>query len=307
MNRFLAKLLIFSFFPVVTLYGVFLLENGTADPFYQRFTTPKQEALILGNSKVAQGIIPSILNEELKGIYDGKLYNYSFTVYNSPYGPAYLESVKKKLADFEGKRCFIIAIDPWSISSDINDPNNPDKFEENLLFISDIEEVTEKPNLKYLFKWFIKSYYEIILMRIKENQSKIHEDGWYETRQPLDETIQNERIAFMVNYYEKYLLKYSFSRKRLSYLEETISFLKSKGDVFLVRLPVHNEILAIENRVIEEEDFNELMGNLINKFNVTFLNNFQNRYNFYDGVHLDIESAKAYSQELANQISNFTE
>jgi len=163
MQRFIGKILIFSIFPLITLYGVFLLENGTADPFYQRFTTPKQEALILGNSKAAQGIIPSILNDELQDLYESKIYNYSFTVYNSPYGPAYLESVKKKLAETDKKRYFILTVDPWSISSDIHDPNNPDKFEEKNRFISDIKDVDTNPNLKYLSKWFAKSYYEIIL------------------------------------------------------------------------------------------------------------------------------------------------
>ena len=62
MSRFLIKLIVFSIFPTLTLYYLLLMENGTADPFYQRFTTSKQEALILGNSKAAQGIIPTILN-----------------------------------------------------------------------------------------------------------------------------------------------------------------------------------------------------------------------------------------------------
>lgn len=302
MNRFIIKLFIFSIFPIGTLYAVFLLENGTADPFYQRFTTPKQNALILGNSKAAQGIIPSILNDELGEIYPAKLYNYSFTVYNSPYGPAYLESIKKKLADFEGNRCFIITVDPWSISSDIKDPNNPDKFAENERFISDVKNVNVSPNYQYLKEWFNKSYYEIVLMRLKDNLSKLHEDGWFETTGDMRESTLNSNRELMVAFYQDYLTKYSYSSKRYEYLQETISYLKSKGSVFLVRMPLHQDILEIENKL--DPEFNSKMRFLEEKYEVPYFdyNKCSINLKFKDGLHLTIKSAKDFSNLLSKNI-----
>ncbi|MCE7054121.1 hypothetical protein LZF95_05500 [Algoriphagus sp. AGSA1] len=305
MDRFIIKFLFFSIFPVSTLYGVFLLENGTADPFYQRFTTPKQEALILGNSKAAQGIIPSILNEELKGIYDGKLYNYSFTVYNSPFGPAYLESVKRKLIDYEGKKCFIITVDPWSISSDINDPNNPEKFEENKRFISDINNVSTKPNLKYMLKWFLKSYYEIILMRLKNHLSFLNKDGWFKTGEQASFEVRNKQRNIMIDFYNGYLNRYSHSSKRFKYLDNTIEYLNRNGTVFLIRMPLHEDILKIEEKV--DPNFGFRMQFLSQKHNVIFIdfNQIEKEYTFKDGLHFDVESAVNFTLELSCLITNY--
>ncbi|SFT41584.1 hypothetical protein SAMN04489724_0658 [Algoriphagus locisalis] len=298
---------IFSILPLASLYLIFLLENGTADPFYQRFVTPKQKALILGNSKAAQGIIPSIIIEQLADVYQANLYNYSFTVYNSPFGPAYLESVKNKLAEYDGKRYFIITVDPWSISSDINDPNNLDKFEENDRFISDINDVSSNPNVPYLLKWFSKSYYEIILMRSKNNLSKLNEDGWFMTGENVSKNVMDHQRKLMVDYYTDYLNKYSLSELRLKYLKETIGFLKERGDVYLVRMPLHTDILKIEEQVVI--DFDQKIHELSNLFDVPFFDYSKsvNVFEFKDGLHLDKKSAENFSNQLVERISRFEE
>ncbi|SFO48098.1 hypothetical protein SAMN04488519_10768 [Algoriphagus ornithinivorans] len=302
MIKFISRIFLFSVFPIASLFGVFLLENGTADPFYQRFVTPKQEALILGNSKAAQGIIPSIINDRLADIYPANLYNYSFTVYNSPFGPAYLESIKMKLADYDGKRCFIITVDPWSISSDINDPNNPEKFEENKLFLSGIKNVSSKPNLEYFFLWFDNPFYEIILMRMINQVSKLHSDGWYETSGNMNENAVKSRRLFMIDLYTDFLKKYSYSAERFKYLQKTIDFLQTRGKVFLVRMPLHQNLLTIEQNL--DPDFGLRMGFLSQKFGVQYFdfNNSEMNWEFKDGLHMTVESAKNLSKILSNKI-----
>jgi hypothetical protein len=306
MIRFLGKVLIFSIFPVLSLYAVFLLENGTADPFYQRFTSPQQSSLILGNSKAAQGIVPSVLDRELLPEFGSKIYNYSFTVYNSPYGPVYLESIAKKLKEDSRKGYFIITVDPWSIASDIQDPDNPEKFEENERFLAEIEQVNSGQNFDYLFNWFEKSFYEILLMRIKNNLSKLHSDGWYETTGNMAENAVNERRVFMVDFYNDYLTKYRFSKERLYYLQETIEFLQAKGPVFLVRMPLHQDILEIENKL--DPDFDTRMDSLSQQFQIPYFefNDFQNDWQFKDGLHMTVESAKDFSLELSDKILQST-
>lgn len=302
MNRFLLKVLIFSVFPLVSTYGIFLLEDGTADPFYQRFTTPKQAALILGNSKAAQGIVPSVLDQNLQSEFGTKIYNYSFTVYNSPYGPVYLESLTKKLEDQSKGGYFIITVDPWSISSDIHDPDNSEKFEENDRVLADIKNVNSWPNLNYFLHWFENSFYEILLMRIKNNLSKLHDDGWFETTGNMEESAVRERRAFMVDFYNDYLTKYSFSKKRFEYLQKSIAFLQTRGPVFLVRMPLHQDILEIEDSL--DPDFESRMDFLSRKYGVSYLdfNDLENRWEFKDGLHLTVESAKDFSEVLSNKI-----
>jgi hypothetical protein len=307
MNRFLLKILIFSFFPLVTLYGVFLLENGTADPFYQRFTSPKQSALILGNSKAAQGIVPSVLDSKLFPEFGAKIYNYSFTVYNSPFGPVYLESLAKKLDEKSKRGYFVITVDPWSIASDIKDPDNLEKFEENNGFLASINDVNSTPNIFYLLGWFENPFYEIILMKLKNDFSKLHPDGWFEVRGGRKiERVVLKRREFMVDFYSDYLNKYSYSEKRFENLQKTIAYLKEKGPVFLVRMPLHQDILSIDDKL--DPEFNRKMENLSKAYGIPYFdfNDFQNDWQFKDGLHMTVESAKDFSLELSDKILQST-
>jgi hypothetical protein len=63
----------------------FLSADGYSDSFYPKFTTPKQNNLILDTSKVAQGLNPYVINK----ILDIEMYNYSFSISSSPYGIKY--------------------------------------------------------------------------------------------------------------------------------------------------------------------------------------------------------------------------
>jgi hypothetical protein len=304
-NRFLVRIFIFSIFPLVTLYGVFLLENGTSDPFYQRFTTPKQSALILGNSKAAQGIVPAVLDQKLFHEFGAKIYNYSFTVYNSPYGPVYLESLTKKLDENSKSGYFVITVDPWNIASDINDPDNPDKFEENGRFLAKIDNVNSGQNFTYLFDWFSKSFYEILLMKLKPNFSKLHSDGWFETTGDMIGTSEPERRKQMVDFYNDYLTKYRYSEERFKYLQKTIEFLQTKGPVYLVRLPLHQDILKIENEL--DPDFDSRMNSLSQQYDIPYFefNNLQLEWKFKDGLHMTLESARDFSDHLSKEILLF--
>jgi hypothetical protein len=302
MNRFLLKIFIFSFFPLLTLYGVLLLENGTTDPFYQRFTSPKQSALILGNSKAAQGIIPAVLDKKLSSEFGTKIYNYSFTVNNSPFGPVYLESLSKKLDENSKLGYFVITVDPWSIASGIQDPNNPDQFEENELFLASIKNVNSAPNLNYALNWFEMPFFEIIAMRYKNKNSKLHSDGWYETTGNMETNAVDKRRSFMVNFYNDFLTKYQYSNERFKYLQKTILYLQTKGQVFLVRMPLHHDILEIEERL--DPKFGARMDFLSKKFGIPYFdfNVSDSRWEFKDGLHLTVESAKALSEELSQKI-----
>ncbi|WP_186755687.1 hypothetical protein [Echinicola salinicaeni] len=302
MTKFFIKITLFSIFPIVSLYGILLLDNGRTDPFYRRFTTPKQSALILGNSKAAQGIVPEVLNSELEDVFNTKIYNYSFTVYNSPYGPVYLESIKRKLKDGIKGSYFIVTVDPWSISSYKEAPNDTALFDENHQFLKDIEKVDLNPNWYYIKDHYRKSFYEIPLQWIKPGYSKLHQDGWFETTGEMKDVAITKRRKFMVNFYEGYLKKYSFSQTRFNYLKQTISFLSKYGKVFLVRMPLHPDILNIEEKVIYDFDFK--MKQLSKEKNIPYkdFNNISDVYVFKDGLHLDPESGKNLSVEISKWI-----
>ena len=57
--------IIFSI-PILIFSALIVLKaDGNLDPFYIRFTTPKQKNMILGTSRAAQGLQPSIFDNVL--------------------------------------------------------------------------------------------------------------------------------------------------------------------------------------------------------------------------------------------------
>lgn len=305
LRDFIQKVFLFSFLPLLTLYFVFLLEDGRADPYYRKFTTPKQKALILGNSKAGQGIMPSVLNNNLKEIYKSEIYNYSFTLFGSPYGPLYLESVKNKLETGVENSYFIITVDSWSISGPIEDPNNVSIFEENELFLADVKIVDIDPNPFYFASNYNKPFYEILIQKIKPGMTKLHDDGWWETEDYLDSASVLSRTNGMIKFYSDYSQQHSFSELRFNYLKELILLLKERGDVFLIRMPLSNEILEIENKAII--GFNGLLEDLASETEVPYRDFNENKegYFFEDGLHLDTKSSRIFSIDLARWICDF--
>jgi hypothetical protein len=298
MIRFLGKILIFSIFPLGTLLGVFLMENGKADPFYLRFASPKQNSLVIGNSKAAQGIIPDLINKQNPNNEFGKLYNYSFTINHSPFGPAYLTSIQNKLSEDSSKGYFIVTVDPWSLSGNIENPENPDLFTENNGFMGNLLSFSSSPNLQYLLKWFEKPYYEILLIKLTKAHSILHDDGWYETGQSMN---ADERKNFMIGLYSDLLQESAFSETRFKSFESTVKYLSDRGKVILVRMPIHEDIYKVEKNLVP--DFDHKVEFIAKQNNIPYYNySSDERWEFKDGVHLTKESAKEFSNHLAEKI-----
>jgi hypothetical protein len=97
MKKSIFRLLIFSILPLLFIcYAIYLTGKNT-DDFYKRFSSPQQNSLILGSSRAAS-MNPEIIDKVIHSKYpNAKLYNYAFTWAHSPYGPKYLESIKKKI------------------------------------------------------------------------------------------------------------------------------------------------------------------------------------------------------------------
>src|SRR6056297_1066943 len=129
--------------------------DGYTDPFYLRFTSKKQNNLIIGTSRAAQGVLPGVLNKRLNKSF----YNYSFTLGHSPFGPAYFNSICKKIDTSTKNGVFIVSVDPWSISSIATDPNDQKQFIENDLCVAKLTYVNMNPNFEYFIKnWHGQMY-----------------------------------------------------------------------------------------------------------------------------------------------------
>ena len=63
MKKFITHSIYISFICTFVFLVLLSLTNGYTDPFYLRFTTPKNNNLIIGTSRAAQGIQPEIIRK----------------------------------------------------------------------------------------------------------------------------------------------------------------------------------------------------------------------------------------------------
>lgn len=293
MKKFLIGTSVFLLITTLAFLGVLSLANGYTDPFYVRFTTPQQSNLVLGTSRSAQGVLPSVLDSAL-----GKdFFNYSFTIAQSPFGPTYLNSIKKKLDPGTKNGTFIVTVDPWSISNNGDDPDDPANFTEAALLLGDIHAVNSNPNLEYAIKHLKGKYHTILSTR--SGSMFLHRDGWLEVTVDMDPKVVQARIAEKVeNYRNDNLPGRKLSSVRSASLLETVTYLKKHGSVYLVRLPVSPGIFAIEQELMP--DFDDIIAPVIalsdGYLDMTPEND---QYRFTDGNHLWKASGHLASQRIA--------
>ena len=294
MRKFLIQI---SFFLLLTTAGfayVLSFTDGESDPFYLRFTTPKQGNLILGTSKAAQALQPSIFRKILKKDF----YNYSFTINMSPYGPIYLRSIKQKLDEQMKNGIFILTVDPWSISSTSKDPNDSSNFRENELALGNTPYVNMKPNYFYLIQNYERKYHHIFLPNVSD--MFLHDDGWLEVTVPQDTAVGRRKK--MIGYRNGILPNYQFSDLRVQYLKKMILYLKDFGEVYLVRLPIHSDMMKIEQMLMPDFDI-QLEGAVDLATGYLDLTKRNNEFHYTDGVHLHSTSGFVVSEKIANWIA----
>lgn len=300
MNKFLTQIIIFSvLFGLLCLAVFFRADGFNTDAFYLRFTSPTQTSLVIGTSRAAQGIDPASMNVVLKR---NDIYNYSFSVAHSPYGPAYLESIKRKIKSDSKNGVFVVTVDPWSISCETGNPEDSSTFGELNLAVARTKIVNMDPNIFYLIHFFDNPYINLLRYR-KDSTLFLDDKGWLNITIEMDSISVAMRTKKKIEHYEKNNLKnFKFSSVRLRYLSKTISFLQQHGTVYLVRLPVPSAIVEIENKFME--DFNVKIETLSKSSGAKYLN-FENEgenYMYTDGNHLYNSSAKKVSTEIAQWI-----
>lgn len=303
MLKFILKSILFGLFAFLILFLVLLAENGNADPFHLKLTGPRQQSLILGNSKAAQGLIPEVIDANLiQG--SSNFFNFSFAHNMSSYGPVYLNSIKEKLDPKTQNGKFIIAVDAWSLMADKNNPEDEKSFPEWDLPLAHVKCTSSKPNFKYLMNWYPYPNYEILLRRWRPANEILHDNGWLEVNVPMGEYDQEWRLKEKQSAFHNEVLQNELSNKRIQYLLATIELLKNHGTVYLVRIPSHTTIMELENILIP--DLNNLMLGIASRYKIDYLDlsTKGEEFIFTDGVHLHKDSSKSLSQYIGNWIRN---
>lgn len=305
------KQIIVKFFIYITaLIGIHLFAayqaDGKFDPYYIRFTNGQHQSMIVGTSRAAQGLNPSVMNEILEDYT--AIGNFAFTSENSPYGSVYLEAIRRKVdttAAYNKKNVFILCVSPWSIMTFNNETDDTSKFREQHLFLAKIKSVDKKgkPNFEYLTKEYTQSWGKILYNPV-DNHAFLHDNGWLEIRVPMDSLSLQKRIAEKVADYNNLSRVSRFSPNRIQYLEQTIQFLKKYGSIYLVRLPTSESIADIENKLMPE--FDDKMIGLSKKYDAQYWSFFTENadYEYTDGNHLYYQSSLKVSKKLANMIEH---
>jgi hypothetical protein len=294
--RLLARLLLLL---LAGLLGLALLGpvvlRGQVDAFYGRFTSPAAGSLIVGTSRAAQGIQPAVLGAGLGETFDGPLLNYAFTLTHSPYGPAYLRSIQRKLRPDVKNGLFIVAVDPWSVSLTGSEGN----FPEDLSFIGQLHQVSQNPNIAYLTRYQTKPLYRLWLDYATATE-RLHPDGWLEVNIGTDSAQVRARTARKLQDYRLVATREHLSPGRLLALRQTIAILQQHGRVVLVRLPVGLSLLQLEHAY--QPNFDQLMRQTAAGFAVPYLDYSAQPYATTDGNHLQRQASAAFSQQLARDV-----
>ena len=311
---------IFLFLSIVALLhlGLAFIADVTTDDYYLKFSSPKQSSLILGTSRAKQGIIPSVLSSSIENS-NLSIFNFSFTLKSSPFGLVYYNAIKQKI-DLESKDgCFIVTVDPWSLSKKISDVN---KTPDSLSVLFGISDFTSQPNFKYLFKQFPHGWGRILLNRIEKPILKYYSsqldssltgafsmldnDGWLDVYTPLDSAFVKRKEAEIFESYRNKSNYQTGSESRIDYLDTIVEFLSNHGKVYVVRLPVHKKMLSIEQQYMP--DFNSKISNaLLKSKGYLDFSTLDNEYSYTDGNHLTKTSAKEVTQHIGEWISGLAD
>ncbi|WP_156175922.1 hypothetical protein [Hymenobacter terrenus] len=270
---------------------------GRVDAFYGRFTSPLAGSLIVGTSRAAQGIQPAVLEDAWLGKkFDGPLLNYAFTLTHSPYGPAYLRSIQRKLRPEVRDGLFIVAVDPWSLS--LTGPEG--RYPEDNSFIGQLHQVSQNPNLAYLTRYQTKPLYRLLLDYATATEH-LHPDGWLEVTIGVDSAQVRARTARKLQDYRRLAASQHLSAGRLQALRQTIQFLQQHGHVCLVRLPVGPSLLQLEQTY--QPGFDQLMRQTATALAIPYLDYSTQPYATTDGNHLQRAASLSFSQQLAKDLA----
>ena len=295
MKKFITLSISLSSISLLIFFSILAFADGQTDAFYLRFTTPKQKNLIIGTSRAAQGLLPQVFEEKL----NCDMFNYAFTVSHSPYGPIYMESIKKKLDQNVRNGIFIVAVDPWSISSTSVNPNDIHSFRENNLCLGNTGKVNINPNFQYLINNYSGRYAKIISPT--NNKVLLHRNGWLEVTVEMDSISTANRINKKVADYHLKQERWHYSQTRVEYLIRIVSLLERHGSVYIVRLPVHDRIKEIEE--VFMPNFEYKIGDAIAlSHGFLDLTKTNDSYIYTDGNHLHKKSGTHVSGLVAKWI-----
>ena len=287
-KNFLAVLILsLMTFLVLTYQGINVLSENED---FQKTFGPKYSSLILGTSRAARlsdSLMYHILNEER--VIFNPILNYAFNLKTSPFGPVYLESIKRKLNPNQdkGQNIFLICVDPFNVSAKSKYQDNPELLREKNSHVSfQTDQLFAK--IKYFYKYYDKPYYTLLIPKKKKVEIK-------------DSVFLKQHLKTKIENYKKtYVDGHSISELRYSSLETLIKEVSNIGRAYLIRLPVTSEMIELEYEY--SPLFDSKLATTSKNFNASIID-FRfvaDNFSYSDANHLFQEDAKQVSSIIAD-------
>ncbi len=299
------KLGLFCFICLGIVTFVLVNYGGNVDFFYEKFTAPKAKSMIIGDSRSMQGIQPGVMNKSFLDLdIELPMFNYSFTIAQAPIGPLYNKSIEKKLDPETKNGVFIISVTPWMFGSDKNKNNLAGEFREDHQPPHNMRFVSANPNYEY----FIKNLNFFHFKGAFRKSSIMHKDGWLEENNlPKEQVVFDEWKSGQARSLNRKINEYKVSELRLKSLDTLIKKLNKHGKAYVVRMPIDQDFVDIEN--LFYKDFDVDMESVTKDNNIPYINfnNIRDRINFktYDGHHLDKNSGQHFTKVLCDSILKY--
>lgn len=287
------------------------------DRYYLKVTTPKATSLILGTSRASQGIIPQIINDKLVGTFDGYIVNHAFTMGLTPYGPSYERFVKQKIEEGTKNGIYILEVSPSAFCALATLPNDTKNiindtsfFTERHSFVGKITNSSTNPNVQYLTKFYSERHFifEHWYNEIINKDRAILENNPYGSMNVVvkaDTVNLNFRLKRRLNYYLKEYEGIGFSQARFEAFDRMVQYLKERGKVYIVRLPIAELMMKEEMRIFP--DFDQKMEAFAQQNGLHYFNyiNYSKNYITTDGSHLYRPSADLITTQLCDSILKY--
>jgi hypothetical protein len=267
------------------------------DPFYARLISSHKDGLVIGTSRAAQSIDSRY--------FHWKAYNFAFTIKHSPFDYDYYRLIKKYHPKKSKRNLIhIIAVDPWSLMS-----FQGDKYENrNGSFSSVVSNNFLSPIIVYPGE-FVNLKNEILFGELFSRKEFVNRNGRYVipiSKQQIKINYQQNLNSKLSDYRSSEVYKRGrISILRLKNLKRIINYLKRDGKVFLIRLPIDEKMLRLENKIYIS--FDNEMKQIANLYGLNYINlmSLNNKVHFTDGNHIWNGSSKYISKCINDSISNY--
>jgi len=173
-----------------------------------------------------------------------------------------------------------------------------------------MSDFNKHPNFEYIRKCYSNPLYGTFFNKTNNELIRIfHDDGWLEFKhESRNYKMTDIRVkALKETQYVGYTKMAEYEKKseyRISKFKETITYLQQYGSVILIRMPLDEDFLKLENGFFE--NFDDRMMKISATYNIPYFNySRDHNYKTYDGSHLFSESAKTFTKNVCIDIKNY--